>query len=191
MRSSFIASTIALAACGGSSSTPAKLPVDPAPPVVKGDEVKPPPPETPPRPKRPWPDTRSQDVADTVQGMKLADPYRWLEDDKSAEVQTWMKVQDDYARAELAKLPGRPELVDRLKQVFYFDAITAPQHRKGRFFFTRKHADKEKMVVYWRQGDKGAEKVLFDPNTWSTDGTKTLGGWWPSEDGKYAAYAVK
>jgi prolyl oligopeptidase len=190
MRSLFIAAALALAACGGGSSAPRTLPVDPTPPVVKGDEVKPPP-VTPPTPKHPWPETRRQDLVDTVNSMKLADPYRWLEDEKSPEVQAWMKTQDDYTRAELAKLPGRAELMDRLKQLFYFDAISAPLHRKGRFFFTRKHADKEKMVVYWRQGEKGAEKVLFDPNTWSADGTKGLGGWWPSHDGKYVAYAVK
>ncbi len=189
MRSLPIAATIALAACGGGSPPPPTLPVDPTPPVAKPDEVKPPP--APPAPQRPWPSTRRQDIVDAVHGVQLADPYRWLEDDKSPEVQQWMKAQDDYARAELGKLPGRAELVDRLKQLYYFDAISAPQHRKGRFFFTRKHANKEKTVVYWRQGEKGAEKVLFDPNTWSADGTKGLGGWWPSLDGKYVAYAVK
>ncbi|HWU89096.1 MAG TPA: prolyl oligopeptidase family serine peptidase, partial [Kofleriaceae bacterium] len=111
--------------------------------------------------------------------------------EKSSEVQDWMKAQDDYARAELAKLPTRGELADRLRKLFYFDAISAPMHRKGRFFFTRKHADKEKTIVYWRQGEQGAEKVLFDPNAWSADGTKGLGGWWPSFDGKYVAYSVK
>ncbi len=186
-----ISATVALAACGGGSSSPSTLPVDPAPPVVTADEVKPPPPADPPTPKRPWPETRRQDLVDTVHGQKISDPYRWLEDEKSSEVQQWMKAQDDYARAELGKLSGRGELVDRLKQLFYFDAISAPLHRKGRFFFTRKHADKEKTIVYWRQGEKGAEKVLFDPNAWSADGTRGLGGWWPSLDGKYVAYAVK
>jgi prolyl oligopeptidase len=190
MRSPFIAAMIALAACGGGSSPPRTLPVDPAPPVAKGDEVKPPT-VTPPAPQRPWPATRRQDLVEIVNSVKLADPYRWLEDEKSPEVQDWMHAQDAYARAELAKIPGRAELVDRLKQLFYFDAIGAPLHRKGRFFFTRKHADKEKTIVYWRQGEHGAEKVLFDPNTWSDDGTKGLGGWWPSHDGKYVAYAVK
>lgn len=189
MRSLTLAATLALAACSGGSA-PRTLPVDPEPPVVKGDEVKPPP-ETPAPPKRPWPATRRAEVTDTVHGMRISDPYRWLEDENHPDVQAWMKAQDDYTRAELAKLPGRPELIDRLKQLLYFDAISAPLHRKGRFFFTRKHSDKEKTVVYWRQGEKGAEQVLFDPNKWSADGTKGLGGWWPSHDGKYVAYAVK
>jgi prolyl oligopeptidase len=190
MRLLSISATVALAACGGGSSPPSTLPVDPEPPVAMADEVKPSPAD-PPAPQRPWPATRRQDVVDTVHGQKIADPFRWLEDEKSPEVQQWMKAQDDFARAQLGKLPGRTELVDRLKQLYYFDAISAPLHRKGRFFFTRKHADKEKTIVYWRQGQKGAEKVLFDPNAWSTDGSKGLGGWWPSQDGKYVAYAVK
>ncbi len=140
---------------------------------------------------RPWPATRIDAIVDTVHGVQVADPYRWLEDEKSAEVQAWMDVQDDYARAELAKLPGRAELAERLKKLFYYDAISAPAHRKGRFFYTRKHADKEKTIVYWTQGEAGAEQVLFDPNAWSSDGSVGLGGWWPSHDGKYVAYAKK
>jgi prolyl oligopeptidase len=192
MRLLSLSAALSIAACGGGSSTPSTLPVDPEPPIAKADEAKQPDDDPPPpRPARPWPTSRRDDVVDTVHGMKLADPYRWLEDEKSPEVQQWMKAQDDYARAELGKLPGRAELVERLKQLFYYDAISAPVHRKGRFFFTRKHADKEKIVVYWRQGEKGAQKVLLDPNAWSADGTKGLGGWWPSHDGKYVAYAVK
>ncbi|MDQ3296961.1 MAG: prolyl oligopeptidase family serine peptidase [Myxococcota bacterium] len=142
-------------------------------------------------PARPWPATRTDAIVDTVHAIKVADPYRWLEDEKSDEVQAWMEAQDQYARAELAKLPGRAELAERLKKLFYYDAISAPAHRKGRFFYTRKHADKEKTIVYWKQGETGAEQVLFDPNTWSSDGSVGLGGWWPSHDGKYVAYAKK
>ena len=186
-----VALTLLVTACsGGSSSTPAKLPVDPQP-EAKIDPRPVTEPLSKPLPKRPWPATRLDVIADVVHGAKLADPYRWLEDEKSAEVQAWMTAQDDYARAELAKLPAKPQLVERLKQLFYFDAISAPVHRKGRFFFTRKHADKEKTIVYWKQGDKGTEQVLFDPNAWSKDGSSGLGGWWPSRDGKSVAYAKK
>jgi prolyl oligopeptidase len=140
--------------------------------------------------KHPWPDTRRDDVTDVIHGVPVADPYRWLEDEKVPEVQAWMDAQDDYARGELAKLPGRDALVARLKQLFYFDSIGAPIHRSGRYFFSRKHADKEKTVVYWKQGEDGEPKVLFDPNTWSADGSVGLGGWWPSWDGTLVAYNV-
>src|SRR4051812_40616836 len=140
---------------------------------------------------RPWPATRVAAVDDTLHGKKIADPYRWLEDEHAPEVQAWMTEQDNYARAELAKSPHRAELAARLKELFYFDAIGAPVHRHGRYFYSRKHADKEKTIVYWKQGEAGAEKVLFDPNAWSADGSTGLGGWWPSWDGKYVAYGVK
>ena len=142
-------------------------------------------------PQHPWPATRAGAESDTLHGQKIADPYRWLEDETSPEVQAWMTAQDDYARGVLAKAPHRDEWAARLRQVFYYDAVSAPAHRGGRYFYTRKHADKEKMIVYWKQGENGAEKVLFDPNQWSADGSKGLGTWAPSWDGRYVAYGVK
>ena len=145
---------------------------------------------TPAPPQHPWPATRQVPVVETVHGVSIRDPYRWLEDEHAPDVQAWMKAQDDYARGELAKLPERAALADRLRQLFYFDAVTAPDHEGGRYFYSRKHADKEKSVVYWKQGDAGTETVLFDPNTWSEDGSKGLHGWWASYDGKHVAYNV-
>ena len=142
-------------------------------------------------PNHPWPTTRVAQVTDTVHGQQIADPYRWLEDEHAPEVQAWMTAQDGYARDRLAGSPHRDEIAARLKQLFYFDAISAPTHRHGRYFYSRKHADKEKMIVYWKQGETGAEKVLFDPNQWSADGSKGLGPWMPSWDGRYVAYGVK
>lgn len=177
-----------LVACGGGSSAPATLPVDPDPNLAAATSEQS---VTPAKPQHPWPATKRQDIADTVHGVKVADPYRWLEDENSPDVQAWMKVQDDYARGELQKLPARGDYAARLKELLYYDAVGVPQHRKGRYFYSRKHSDKEKTVVYWKTGERGAEKVLFDPNTWSTDGTRGLGGWSPSPDGKYVAYQVK
>ena len=165
------------------------VPVDPTSSKLEPTPVAVP--VEPAAPKHTWPATRKDAIVDTVYGKQIADPYRWLEDEKSPEVQAWMDAQDNYARGELAKAPGREALAARLKELFYYDSISAPAHRKGRYFYTRKHANKEKSVVYWKQGEKGEEKVLFDPNAWSTDGTKGLGGWVPSWDGKYVAYAVK
>jgi prolyl oligopeptidase len=181
--------TAVLAACGG-PTTPNKIPTD-LPSMGKPDVTPVPAALESPMPKYPWPETRRDAIVETVQGKQLADPYRWLEDDKDPAVQTWMKQQDDFTRSELARLPGRDALGARLKQLLYYDAISAPVHKKGRYFYSRKHVDKEKSIVYWKQGENGVEKILFDPNTWSTDGSKGLGGWWPSDDGKYVAYSVK
>ena len=137
------------------------------------------------------PSTRTDAITETLHGVAVADPYRWLEDEHAPEVQAWMSAQDEYTRAELAKLPGRDELAARFRELFYYDAVSAPAHCKGRYFYTRKHADKEKMIVYWKQGEDGAEQVLFDPNAWSEDGSVGLGGWWPTHDGTHVAYSVK
>lgn len=142
-------------------------------------------------PKWPYPATRAADVKDTIFGAAVADPFRWLEDASSAEVQDWMKAQDDFARGELAKAAERDAITSRLKELFYIDTISAPIHRKGRYFYTRRHATKEKAVIYWKQGKDGAEKVLFDPNEWSKDGSTSLGSWSVSWDGKSVAYQVK
>ena len=138
-----------------------------------------------------YPATRTEDIVDTIGTHAVRDPYRWLEDETAPEVAAWMDAQDALARRELAALPERAAIAARLRELFYFDAISAPAHHGGRFFYTRKHATREKTVVYWTQGQGGAERVLFDPNTWSADGTTGLGGWWPSYDGKLVAYAVK
>ncbi len=141
--------------------------------------------------RTPYPPSRTVDVTDVLHGVPLTDPYRWLEDAKSPEVQAWMKAQDDLTRQHLASLPGRDAIASRLKELLYIDSVSAPQHRGSRYFFTRRHSNKEKSVVYWREGADGAEKVLFDPNTWSADGSASLGGWHVSWDGTRVAYQKK
>jgi prolyl oligopeptidase len=166
------------------------LPAEPDPGPELPAEAPPPDP-APPSNKPPYPATRRDNVVDTLHGTRVADPYRWLEDEHQPEVKAWMDEQDAFARARLTTLPRRDELAARLREVFYYDALGAPTHRKGRYFYTRKHADKEKTIVYVRAGKRGGERVLLDPNTWSTDGSAGLGGWWPSRDGKYVAFGKK
>ncbi len=142
-------------------------------------------------PLSPYPPSRTVEAADVLHGATVKDPYRWLEDAKSPEVQAWMKAEDDLARGRLAALPGRDAIAARLKELLYVDSLTAPIHRGTRYFFSRRHANKEKIVVYWKEGMDGAEKVLFDPNEWSSDGSASLGLWVPSWDGTRVAYAKK
>ncbi|WP_426757371.1 prolyl oligopeptidase family serine peptidase [Myxococcus sp. Y35] len=142
-------------------------------------------------PRMSYPATRAEQIVDTLHGVQVADPYRWLEDEKAPEVQAWMKAQDAFAREQLATFPGRDALAKRFKELFYTDSISTPSRRNGRYFYTRTHKDKEKGIVYWRQGESGPEKVLLDPNTWSEDGTVSLGTWSVSWDGKKVAFAQK
>jgi prolyl oligopeptidase len=138
-----------------------------------------------------YPATRKVDAKDVLHGVAVADPYRWLEDGKSPEVQTWITAQDRVARAQLQTMPGRDAIADRLRQLLYYDSITAPLHRGNRYFYTRRLASKEKAMVYVREGQSGPERVLLDPNAWTKDGSEGLGGFWPSWDGKRVAFKVR
>jgi prolyl oligopeptidase len=89
---------------------------------------------TPPSPAFDYPKTRVDDVVETLHGTKVHDPYRWLEDAKSPEVASWMKAEDAFARAELAKLPERDAIAARLKELSYVDSLSAPRHRGHRHF---------------------------------------------------------
>jgi prolyl oligopeptidase len=134
--------------------------------------------------------TRVEDIRETLFGVQVADPYRWLEDEKAPQVKEWMTAQDKVARDYLHALPGREQLAERLKQLFYIDAISAPTRRGNHYFYTRRHANREKAVVYYRQGRDGAEKVLLDPNEMSKDKNISLGVWVPSWDGRKVAYSI-
>lgn len=139
----------------------------------------------------PYPATPTVGAMDVLHGVTVPDPYRWLEDERAPEVQGWMKAQDDLTRGELAKSLDRARLLARLKELAYLDSVSAPTKRGNRFFLTRRHATKEKSVVYWKEGKAGEEKVLFDPNGWSEDGSVSLGDWQPSQDGTKVAYQLK
>ena len=125
-----------------------------------------------------------------LHGEKVPDPFRWLEDESSPEVQAWLKAQDTFARGELARLPARDALAQRFRELFYMESVTAPVQRQKRLFYLRTHPDREKAVLYWREGD-GKERVLLDPNTWEPVGKVSLGGWVPSWDGRKVAFQRK
>jgi prolyl oligopeptidase len=168
-----------LTSCATSATAP-----PPAPPTSGGATA------TPAPAASLYPPTARREVQEHLHGVAVPDPYQWLEDEKAGDVKSWMKAQDDFARARLKTLPGRDALAARLKELLYLDAVSAPIRRGQRFFYTRRHATKEKTVVYWKQGKRGAEKVLFDPNTWSEDGSISLHGWQVSWNGKTVAYQV-
>jgi prolyl oligopeptidase len=138
-----------------------------------------------------YPDTKRDAVVDDVHGVKIPDPYRWLEDASKPEVKAWMAAEDKQARGFIAQLPGRDKLIARLKELLYLETFTPPHHFGNRYFYMRRHKDKEKAILYWKEGAGGDEKVLLDPNTLSADGSTSLGVWNPSWDGKTLVYGLK
>jgi len=138
-----------------------------------------------------YPPSRVDDVVENLHGTEVHDPYRWLEDGSSAEVRAWAKDQNAFARRQLDGLAGRGWLEKRLKEVSYVDATGVPKRAGSRLFFTRRKADQEKAVLYWRGDDDGVDHVLVDPNALSAGGTPTsLGEWVPSYDGTTLAYGL-
>jgi prolyl oligopeptidase len=137
---------------------------------------------------KPPPATRRDSVTDDLHGVTVPDPYRWLEDVDSDEVQVWMKDQNAYARARLEDYPDRDALRARLRSLLYLDSISPPSRRGERLFYGRRHHDKEKSVYYVRDHEGAPERVLLDPNTMSDDGSVSVQGWVPSWDGSLVAY---
>ncbi len=138
-----------------------------------------------------WPATRRVDTVDTVGGVAVPDPYRWLEDAASPEVQAWSRAQDACARARLTTLAGRDALVARFRALYRVDATSVPVVRGGRLFYVRTKEGGEKPALYWREGRDGAERLLLDPETWLADGRASLGRWAPSWDGKRLAVTMR
>ncbi len=138
-----------------------------------------------------YPPTRVADVVENLHGTEVHDPYRWLEDGSSSEVQAWAKDQNAFTRGRLDGLAGRDWLGQRLREVSYVDAAGVPQRAGSRLFFVRRKADQEKAVLYWRGDDDGVDHVLVDPNALSEDQPTSLGEWVPSYDGKTLAYALQ
>jgi prolyl oligopeptidase len=139
------------------------------------------------------PETRRSDVVEEHFGQRIADPYRWLENDARSdrEVAAWMAAQDRTTRAYLATLPAREAFHARLTTLFDHERLTAPQQRGGRYFFTRNVGLANQAVLVMREGVDGRDRVLIDPNDWTEDGATALAEWSPSEDGTLVAFGVQ
>jgi len=118
-----------------------------------------------PKPTARWPDTRQQDVVEVLHGVEVHDPYRWLEDASSPETQAWASAQDRFARSQLAALPQRKPLKQRIAALSYIDRVFPPERRGQRYFYEQQRADQEKSAFYVRGGASGEPRVLLDPNT--------------------------
>ncbi len=167
--------------------TPTPMKDDSAPPVSTTATSTA---NTPGGPAIAYPDTRRDDIEEQLHGRTVADPYRWLEQVDAPDVRSWMTAQDTVARDYLASLPHRDDLEQRLIELTYIESISPPTHRGDRYFYSRSHADKEKSVTYFKTGRDGKEQVLIDPNTLSDDGSVSLVGLSPSQNGRYVAYKL-
>ena len=137
-----------------------------------------------------YPATKTVDHVDTYHGVKVPDPYRWLEDDTSAETAAWVEAQNKVTFAFLEKIPYRAQLTKRLSALYNYAKYSLPSRKGDYYFFSKNDGLQNQSVLYIQKGLTGTPEVLIDPNTWSEDGTFRLMGYAASKDGKLLAYGV-
>ncbi|MBF6601400.1 MAG: S9 family peptidase [Sphingorhabdus sp.] len=140
-----------------------------------------------------YPETKTVDVVEEQFGEKVADPYRWLENDvrEDADVAAWVKAQNKVTNAYLETLDGREALAASMTKLFDYDALGVPVEAGGNYFYQRKSGGQNQAVLYVREGEDGEERVLIDPAKWSDDGATALAEWKPSDDGSLLVYAIQ
>jgi len=137
-----------------------------------------------------YPKTRKIDHVDTYHGVKIADPYRWLEDDNSPETANWVEAENKVTFGYLGRIPFRAQVKDRLQKLFNYPKYSSPSQRGEYYFFSKNDGLQNQAVIYMQKGLEGTPEVLLDPNKLSADGTVKLGPTALSNDARLFAYAV-
>jgi prolyl oligopeptidase len=140
-----------------------------------------------------YPKTKAVPVVEEQFGVKVADPYRWLEDDVRVNpaVAEWVKAQNAVTDKYLETLPGKEVLAARMKTLFDYERFGLPEKAGGTYFFTKNDGLQNQSVLYARSGLNGKDRMLIDPNAWAKDGATALDSWVPSKNGKLLAYSIQ
>ena len=140
-----------------------------------------------------YPHTRTVDLVEDHFGVKVADPYRWLENDvrNDPEVANWVTAENEVTDAFLATLPLRDWFKQRMTALYDYERYAVPVKKGGRYFYTHNSGLQNQSVLFVRDSLNGEPRQLIDPNTWSKDGATALAEWTPSEDGKLLAYSIQ
>lgn len=145
-------------------------------------------------PKRPrsydYPVAPRSDQVDDYHGVKVADPFRPLENPDAPETREWIAKENEITFGYLNNIPERAAIKERLTTLWDYEKYGVPSTYVDRFFFTKNDGLQNQDVLYMMRGINGTPKMILDPNTFSEDGTVSLSRWKPSNDGKLLAYAV-
>ena len=144
----------------------------------------------PTMPTPPAVETRREEFIDTLHGVEIRDPYRWLEDSQSAETRAWTDAQNARTAAVLGAAPGRAALEARLRDLLAVGSVASPELRGDRLFYLKREGDQDQPILYTREGPAGDERALVDPATLGGDGLTALDWWYPSPDGHHLAYGT-
>jgi prolyl oligopeptidase len=137
-----------------------------------------------------YPQTRKGEVVDDFFGRKVADPYRWLEDDNSVETKAWVTAQNRVTFGFLEAIPERKRLTDRITKLWDFEKYDTPFKRGNRYFYSYNTGLQNQSVLYVTTSPSERGAVLLDPNTLSKDGTIALAQVQVTDDGRLMAYAL-
>jgi prolyl oligopeptidase len=135
-----------------------------------------------------YPFTRKAEQVDDYHGIKVADPYRWLEDDMSAETLAWVTAQNRITFSYLDQIPYRSQLKQRLLELYNYPKYSVPSRSGTHYFWSKNDGLQNQSVLYVQDGLEGTPRVLIDPNQLSPDGTVRLVAGESSRDGRYFAY---
>lgn len=137
-----------------------------------------------------YPETRKSDVVDTLHGVEIADPYRWLEDDNSPETKAWVEAQNEVTFSYLSKIPEREKIRKRLEQLWDYERFGMPFKSGERYFISRNSGLQNQSVLFTMDSLDAEPRLLLDPNTFSDTGTVALSGLSTSRDGNLLAYGI-
>jgi len=137
------------------------------------------------------PASRVDNVRETMHGVEIIDPYRWLEDQENAETRAWIDTQNKYTHSLLDELPARPLIQKRLSELLRVDSVSTPFEQNGRYFLFKKRAEDDLSILYIRQGLNGKDELLIDPHTLSPDHTTDIGLLDVANDAKLIVYSVR
>lgn len=137
-----------------------------------------------------YPDSRPGDTVDTLHGVKVADPYRWLEDLNSEATAKWVAEQNEVTQEYLADIPGSEAISEHLTELWNYERFGLPFREGDRYFFSKNDGLQNQSVLYTTRSLAEEGRILLDPNTLSGDGTVALSDYSISPDGKLMAYSL-
>ncbi|UOQ68463.1 prolyl oligopeptidase family serine peptidase [Hymenobacter volaticus] len=137
----------------------------------------------------PYPQTKKVDTANTYFGTKVADPYRWLENDQAPDTKSWVQEENKVTQNYLSQIPYRDAIRKRLETLWNYEKYGAP-FKEGKYTYFSKNTGLQSQSVLYRQLGAGAPEVFLDPNNFSKDGTTSLAGINFTKDGSLAAYQI-
>jgi prolyl oligopeptidase len=138
-----------------------------------------------------YPDTKKENIVDDYSGVKVEDPYRWLEDDNSEQTKAWVQEENKVTFDYLSKIPYRDKIKKRIEEMWNYPKYGAPFQKEDHYYFQKNDGLQNQSVWFTQKGLTGKAEVFIDPNKLSDDGTVSLGGINFSLHGKYAAYTIQ